>query len=31
MMKTLQNTIKDMRAAQPSPSKNWRGSTTKKL
>ncbi|VEN56304.1 unnamed protein product [Callosobruchus maculatus] len=30
MVKALENTIKDIRAAQPSTSKNWRGGTTKK-
>ncbi|CAH1973363.1 unnamed protein product [Acanthoscelides obtectus] len=30
MAKTLENTIKDMRATQPATSKNWRGGTTKK-
>nr|CAI5820511.1 unnamed protein product [Callosobruchus analis] len=29
MVKTLENTIKYTRAAQPSTSKNWRGGTTK--
>nr|CAI5831133.1 unnamed protein product [Callosobruchus analis] len=30
MVKTLENTITDMCAAQPSTSKNWRYGTTKK-
>nr|CAI5854363.1 unnamed protein product [Callosobruchus analis] len=30
MVKTLENTIKDMRAAQSFTSNNWRGGTSKK-